>query len=303
MNGRVYDPAIARFISADPLIQDPYHSQAFNRYSYVWNNPLNGTDPTGNAVQGSDGAATQCASSQNPRHKCGEVGTPGDVQKMKNGQSNAPPQSGPKPPQQQQTAASTSAQSSAGQAEANSNSRRTRTLQPISPEEITAPDLEIELPVIVVTGKGQFAQIPADVYNLAIAYLKSVRGLQKAGDKEKYGRQWNKDGTVQDAKEIPGSNGDRLCYTSRAACPPQSKLPDSGTNKGSAASNVKVNAHLHPDDSDYDHKFSTPDSHLAEKGAYVFSGNLKGNVSVLLPGMKASSTGRGVTVCSNGCAK
>jgi RHS repeat-associated protein len=47
MNGRVYDPQIGRFMSADPIIQDPYHSQAFNRYSYVWNNPLNGTDPSG----------------------------------------------------------------------------------------------------------------------------------------------------------------------------------------------------------------------------------------------------------------
>jgi RHS repeat-associated protein len=50
MNGRVYDPVIGRFLSADPIIQDPFHSQAFNRYSYVWNNPLNGTDPTGYTV-------------------------------------------------------------------------------------------------------------------------------------------------------------------------------------------------------------------------------------------------------------
>jgi RHS repeat-associated protein len=48
MNGRIYDPIIARFMSADPIVQDPFHSQAFNRYSYVWNNPLNATDPTGN---------------------------------------------------------------------------------------------------------------------------------------------------------------------------------------------------------------------------------------------------------------
>jgi RHS repeat-associated protein len=47
MNGRVYDPIIARFLSADPIIQDPYQSQSFNRYAYAWNNPLNATDPTG----------------------------------------------------------------------------------------------------------------------------------------------------------------------------------------------------------------------------------------------------------------
>ena len=63
---------------------------------------------------------------------------------------------------------------------------------------------------------------------------------------------------------------------------------------------MKFNVHLHPDDSDYDHNFSTPDSHLAESGAFVFTGNLKGNMSVLFPGTKATSTGKGVTLCSNG---
>jgi RHS repeat-associated protein len=50
MNGRVYDPLVARFVSADPLIQDPEHSQSYNRYTYVWNNPTNMTDPTGFAA-------------------------------------------------------------------------------------------------------------------------------------------------------------------------------------------------------------------------------------------------------------
>ena len=47
MNGRIYDPQLARFMSADPIIQDPTHSQSYNRYTYVWNNPTNLTDPTG----------------------------------------------------------------------------------------------------------------------------------------------------------------------------------------------------------------------------------------------------------------
>jgi RHS repeat-associated protein len=47
MNGRIYDPAIGRFLSPDPIIEAPYNGQSWNRYSYVFNNPLSGTDPTG----------------------------------------------------------------------------------------------------------------------------------------------------------------------------------------------------------------------------------------------------------------
>lgn len=47
MNGRMYDPMIGRFLSADPLIQAPYNLQSLNRYSYVLNNPLMYTDPSG----------------------------------------------------------------------------------------------------------------------------------------------------------------------------------------------------------------------------------------------------------------
>ena len=47
MNGRVYDPSIGRFISADPTVPDPLYSQSFNRYSYVYNSPLVYIDPSG----------------------------------------------------------------------------------------------------------------------------------------------------------------------------------------------------------------------------------------------------------------
>jgi RHS repeat-associated protein len=50
MNGRVYDPFTGRFLSGDPLIQDPVNGQNYNRYSYVLNNPTNLTDPTGFAA-------------------------------------------------------------------------------------------------------------------------------------------------------------------------------------------------------------------------------------------------------------
>lgn len=45
--GRTYDPRLGRFTSADPFVQAPFHSPSLNRYSYVWNNPLRMTDPSG----------------------------------------------------------------------------------------------------------------------------------------------------------------------------------------------------------------------------------------------------------------
>ncbi len=47
MNGRVYDPRIGRFTSADPIVQSPYQTASLNRFSYVFNNPLSFTDPSG----------------------------------------------------------------------------------------------------------------------------------------------------------------------------------------------------------------------------------------------------------------
>ena len=47
MNGRLFDPDIGRFMTADPTVQFAGYSQSYNRYSYLFNNPLGGTDPTG----------------------------------------------------------------------------------------------------------------------------------------------------------------------------------------------------------------------------------------------------------------
>jgi RHS repeat-associated protein len=52
MNGRLYDPVMGRFVSADFLIQSPDNLQSYNRYSYGWNNPLSGTDPSGQSFLG-----------------------------------------------------------------------------------------------------------------------------------------------------------------------------------------------------------------------------------------------------------
>ena len=46
-NARLYDPQIGRFLSADPTVDALYNPQDLNRYSYVLDNPLSLTDPTG----------------------------------------------------------------------------------------------------------------------------------------------------------------------------------------------------------------------------------------------------------------
>ncbi|KJY95832.1 RHS repeat domain-containing protein [Pseudoalteromonas ruthenica] len=45
MNGRVYDYNLGRFLSVDPIVHEG--SQGINPYSYIMNNPLSGTDPSG----------------------------------------------------------------------------------------------------------------------------------------------------------------------------------------------------------------------------------------------------------------
>jgi RHS repeat-associated protein len=49
MNGRVYDYNLGRFMSVDPILHAG--SQGINPYSYIMNNPLSGTDPTGYAPE------------------------------------------------------------------------------------------------------------------------------------------------------------------------------------------------------------------------------------------------------------
>jgi RHS repeat-associated protein len=52
MNGRIYDYNVGRFFSVDPFIQGVGNSQGINPYSYVMNNPLGFTDPSGYMTEG-----------------------------------------------------------------------------------------------------------------------------------------------------------------------------------------------------------------------------------------------------------
>lgn len=47
MNARFYVPYINRFLTADTIVPDPSNPQAYNRYSYGYNNPVKYNDPSG----------------------------------------------------------------------------------------------------------------------------------------------------------------------------------------------------------------------------------------------------------------
>jgi len=76
MNGRVYDPFVARFLSGDPIIQDPTNGQNYDRYSYVFNNPTNFTDPTGFMCDGGMDSGQPCKGMSLSRQNFNDTSTP-----------------------------------------------------------------------------------------------------------------------------------------------------------------------------------------------------------------------------------
>ncbi len=54
MNGRTYDPKLGRFMQSDKYVDGTRDTQGYNRYTYVRNNPLAYTDPSG-FLKGGDG--------------------------------------------------------------------------------------------------------------------------------------------------------------------------------------------------------------------------------------------------------
>lgn len=51
MNARYYLSGMGRFLSADTIVPSPTNPQSFNRYSYVYNNPLKYIDPSGHCTE------------------------------------------------------------------------------------------------------------------------------------------------------------------------------------------------------------------------------------------------------------
>ena len=68
MNGRIYDPLIARFLSPDNYAEPS--SQGLKRYSYCLNNPMKYTDPSGEDVWSTIGTVMNFLVKQKPHILC-----------------------------------------------------------------------------------------------------------------------------------------------------------------------------------------------------------------------------------------
>jgi RHS repeat-associated protein len=64
MQARYYDPLAGRFLSVDPVGPTAGNEFNFNRYAYVYNNPVNHLDPDGRDCVASNGRAT-CTPTKN----------------------------------------------------------------------------------------------------------------------------------------------------------------------------------------------------------------------------------------------
>ena len=54
-NARFYSPKLGRFLSADTIVPNAANPQNLNRFSYVGNNPIRYTDPTGHMISVGEG--------------------------------------------------------------------------------------------------------------------------------------------------------------------------------------------------------------------------------------------------------
>jgi hypothetical protein len=62
----VFDYNLGRFTGVDPFIQFPLNSQSLNPYSYILNNPLSGTDPSGYMFRDACNGRQSCEMQRKP---------------------------------------------------------------------------------------------------------------------------------------------------------------------------------------------------------------------------------------------
>jgi RHS repeat-associated protein len=310
MKGRVYDPVIARFMSADPIIQSPFRSQSFNRYSYIWNNPLNATDPTG----------LQRNSGQDCHHTTGSR-----IRVCENRNADTGDLAGGVNENGQRAGGGSAGAPSTTPTDAKNRSAEILVTgqPPVGDQQQGPPEPGQELEEVdpfqgngqsyLFLVNGKIVPVEAEMFHLAVDYIRDVIPKQGAmpnsQNVEYFGRIYRKDGTFLDGYHVKNVNN-KLCYaSSQAVCDANKNKVINGPATNQAASvnpDRLMNVHLHPGpvSSSNTMMFSYDDMTFAKSLQIpVFIGNMSGDLSVFLPSMKMSvNGGAGLPLCT-GCAK
>ena len=301
MGGRVYDPVIGRFMSADPIIQDPYHSQSFNRYAYVWNNPLNSTDPTGFCmVTGSHIEADKCVDpvTKQELDKKPEVSDNGH-DRGTTARSNSP------------ATATTQADARglpAQDAGLLDRERSKRAEQQDSQPQSDSEAIQVPEPFFGPDGRLYYVD-PKQMQTAKDDIRRFIPAQAKEADPkgtEYYGRNYYSDGRVVEGRHVKGFDNN-LCYGSAQACNASALRNPVATNRANPlpsrnAAHLTMNVHLHPGVDSNSILFSDSDMSLSNSANIpVFIGNMRGDVAVF-PAAMSPNRGVGIILCK-GCAK
>lgn len=313
MNGRAYDYNLGRFLSVDSFVQAPGNSQSMNPYSYIMNNPLAGTDPSG-YVSVFDKGGSGCSAIF-----CSDE--PDKAKKEKKPRKSAPGNGwqlaaiGPHGQLAKAIKAANNPSTIGQQGDLPNSSIQKRKLidiiDPNSPKSSPAYnrfDLSAFFdwhtynmarfeqmramfdPKAIKKMGGYVVYIP-----MAFDYLSSVNP-QSIKDNEEAGRMFSPLGHVDG---IPNGKG-RVEWPMLAIYPSYWAMDNLGLRFS-----PHFGAHTHggkmKDDRLNPSTFSTPDMIISSKGRIpFFMSNIKGNFKVLLPSMKMTSknTKKGLTLCS-----
>jgi RHS repeat-associated protein len=316
MNGRVMDSVTGRFLSPDPYVQFPFDGQSLNRYSYVRNNPLSVTDPSGFQENDPD---VRTPNTDDWFFSC--VGMQCWFTVPLWATDYVVRDTRPHIPPSRATPGAIAGPAVLATSGADSDATGYCDFAPTCEEGVKLPPMVFPDPVLPMPVLGPDRRMyyvdPARLAE-AIGYIRQSiprqRALPRSQQKvEHFGRIYT---TGQPIEGYPNPNNpDQMCYGGKPAqCGKQTVGGKTADNLPSGTAGVPkpyvtkngtalYNVHLHPASDANSRKFSQSDMDLKTGRALdMFIGNMNGDIVYFPKDMPDNPSGTGVLLCE-GCAK